>query len=47
MAGKKKTRRQVGFLLSAKVSPLTKKQKEKLEKELKSGAVKVRKKKRK
>lgn len=41
-SGKKtKTKRQVGFLLSV-VSPLTKKEKAKLIRELKSGKVKVR-----
>lgn len=45
MAGKKtKSRKQVGLLLS-KGSPLTKAQRDKLKRELKSGSVKVRKKK--
>jgi hypothetical protein len=38
---KKKSKKQVGYLLSDKVSPLSKKQKEKLKKELHSGKVKV------
>jgi hypothetical protein len=38
---KKKSKKQVGYLLSNKVSPLSKKQKEKLKKELRSGKVKV------
>lgn len=40
---KEKSRRQVGFLLSDKVSPLTEAQKAKLKRELHSGAVKVKK----
>lgn len=44
---KKKSRRQVGFLLSNKVSPLTSGQKAKLKRELHSGKVKVAKKRRK
>ena len=38
---KTKSKKQVGFLLSDKVSPLTDKQKAKLKKELHSGKVKV------
>ena len=38
---KVKSKKQVGFLLSDKVSPLTAKQKEKLKRELHSGKVKV------
>jgi hypothetical protein len=41
---KKKSKKQIGFLLSDKVSPLSKKQKEKLKKELHTGKVKVKKK---
>lgn len=40
---KEKSRKQVGFLLSDKVSPLTDRQKAKLKRELHSGAVKVKK----
>ncbi len=38
-----KSKKQVGFLLSDKVSPLSDKQKEKLKRELHSGKVKVKK----
>ena len=38
-----KSRKQVGYLLSDKVSPLSEAQKEKLKRELHSGAVKVKK----
>ena len=38
---KKKSKKQVGFLLSEKVSPLSEKQKAKLKKELHSGKVKI------
>jgi hypothetical protein len=40
---KEKSKKQVGFLLSDKVSPLTETQKVKLKRELHSGKVKVKK----
>jgi len=43
MPGKPKSKKQVGFLLSEKMSPLSNAQKSKLKKELHSGAVRVKK----
>ena len=43
MAPKTKSKKQVGYLLSDKVSPLSEKQKEKLKGELHRGTVKVKK----